>query len=115
MTINEIKTRYGTVNYNGAEYILVQDAYTDTPVGRRPEYTALAIKADDVRDEYGCQPCYCITWDVLDEYVSFDERTREWHWTEDAEARGEDEYCDWDSPATVDECYSYNIDEGRVC
>lgn len=96
MSINEMSISNGHTTYNGVEYVLLRQAYTNDG----ETYTAPAIRPDelDKADKDGWVPCYEVTWGVTD-----------------PDAETEDVACDWDDPASVTATCEYNIRSGRIC
>lgn len=90
---------YGVTEYEGATYILLQDAYPSYSEGQHPKYEATAIREDEQPNEYDELTVYRIIWDVDAEYVVWDDETR---WSLKADAP-EDEscLCDWDEASNV--------------
>lgn len=91
------KKPYGVTEYEGATYILLQDAYGDWVPGKYPYYQAIAIKEGEQVNEFDELSVYRIFWDVLDEYVDMDE-----HFGLKADDP-EDEscLCNWDEASDV--------------
>ena len=94
---------YGSITCDGAEYLLLQNAYITGPLGA-PYFEALAIKASDTPDEDGCVPVYDLTWYP---YTS---------WLDDPDAQmDEGDACDWDNPDFIESaaCY-YDLATARI-
>lgn len=70
---------FGTVEFEGKEYTLKQQAYIDGKADERPYYRAMAVDQEGNEHE--------VTWDVVDN----------WEEIED-----ESESCDWDEPESVE-------------
>ena len=94
MNFNEMAKNNGKTTFNGNEYVLTQQAYTNDG----ETYEAMAIRSDEQPDEDGFITGYLVTWNVVD-----------------SDAETEDCACDWDDPADVRECGCYNINDGRNC
>lgn len=93
------KKPFGTTEYDGETYILLQDAYGDWVPGKHPYYQAKALKQGEQPNEGNDLVVYRIKWDVDGEYVVWDD-TNGWSLKEDAP---EDEscLCDWDEATDV--------------
>jgi hypothetical protein len=100
MTLEKLAAQFGTATYEGKTYILIQDAYCDyISTYDRTMYTALAILADDPRDD-DYQPLYTVLWQPVEGWESMED---------------EGDVCEWDAPYDVKAAYvSYNIDTGRI-
>ena len=91
--MESMKKDFGSVGFDGKEYILIQDAYIDGTV-----YVADAIKADDEPDEDGYVPLYKIEWEII--YPEMED---------------EGDRCDWDNPADVGKAGAkFNLNDGSV-
>ena len=88
----------GTCTYDGARYILTQQAYPDGP-NDAPVYCAGAIREMDKPDEDGWQPAFEVEWDVLEDY--------------DPALGDEGCACDWNHADRVREIGEYNVEIGR--
>lgn len=98
MNIKEMVMNNGKTTYNGVEYVLLQQAYTNDG----ETYEATAIRPDELdKAEDGWIPAYQVTWNVLDSY--------------DAEEQEEDCACDWAHADEVVNTCEYNIEDGRIC
>ena len=90
--VMEMKKDYGYVEFEGEEYVLIQDAYLDGT-----EYVADAIKVGEP-DEDGYVTVYKVAWKILYPEV------------EDA-----GDACDWDNPADVSAIGAkFNLEDGSV-
>lgn len=98
MDIDEMEKKFGSVLYDGAKYILLQDAYLDNEDGFGDAmYFADAVKVGDTPDE-GCLPVYTVVWEIINPE------------TEDAE-----DACDWDAPADVrDGGVTVDLEDGCI-
>lgn len=91
--VESMKKDFGSVEFAGEEYILIQDAYLDGT-----EYVADAIKVGDEPDEDGYVPIYKVEWEII--YPD----------TED-----EGDRCDWENPAEVRGAGAkFNLEDGSV-
>lgn len=113
--VEERKKKYGTVTYDGEEYILMFDAMFDVDVHDNPYYYAEAIKEPDFEfnetfpDACGCVRTYVVKWDLKDEYQE-DWKYR-WEKEDNGEAydiyeskmlnADESDMCEWDNPCDV--------------
>ena len=75
------ETNMTTVNYEGKDYTLTQEAYM-AGTHDQPHYEAHAVDADGNE--------YMVQWDVVD------------NWQEIAETGDQSDMCDWDNPASVE-------------
>lgn len=101
MTIENLVKNYGTTNYNGKTYVLVQQAYIDGTFDA-PYYCATAICPGYGVDEYGFYPVYGITWYPRQDWLESGDDDEGWA-------------CDWDNPASIDAiCCGYDISGGRI-
>lgn len=92
-----MKKDFGSVEIEGKEYVLVQDAYLDG-MDANAAYFAAAIKIDDEPDEDGYVPLYKVEWNIVNPE------------TEDA-----GDACDWENPADVDVTGAkFNLKDGSV-
>ena len=90
--MESMKKDFGSIEFAGEEYILVQDAYLDGT-----EYVADAIKADDEPDD-GYVSIYKVEWEII--YP---------------EEEDEGIRCDWDNPADVSAIGAkFNLEDGSV-
>ena len=90
--MESMKKDFGSIEFAGEEYILVQDAYLDGT-----EYVADAIKADDEPDD-GYVSIYKVEWEII--YP---------------EEEDEGNRCDWDNPADVSAIGAkFNLEDGSV-
>lgn len=89
---------YGVTECGGDTYILLEDAYGDWPVGRRPYYQALAVRDGEQPDEDDELPVYRIFWDVEDEYVDWD--VNGYELKKDA-PEDESVLCDWETASDI--------------
>lgn len=90
--LEELKLQNGVSEFEGKEYIVVEQAHIDGY--DRPYFEALAICADEKRDEG--YPMYVLHWDVLDEWIENGEKYDDM-----------DEACDWEYPDDVSETDLY--------
>ena len=91
--VESMKKDFGSVEFAGEEYILIQDAYLDGT-----EYVADAIKADDEPDDDGYVQIYKVEWSIINPE------------TEDA-----GDACDWENPADVSAIGAkFNLKDGSV-
>lgn len=91
--IKEMEEKFGSVEFEGEKYILIQDAYLDGT-----EYVADAIKVSDEPDEDGYVPIFKVEWSIV--YPD----------TEDA-----GDACDWENPAEVSAIGAkFNLEDGSV-
>lgn len=91
--MENMKKDFGSVEFAGEEYILIQDAYLDDT-----EYVADAIKADDEPDDDGYVQIYKVEWSIINPE------------TEDA-----GDACDWENPADVSAIGAkFNLEDGSV-
>ena len=96
--INDMEKKFGSVEYEGEKYILLQDAYleNDGAYGDAA-YFADAVKVGDTPDE-GYLPVYTVVWEIIDKE------------TEDA-----GNACDWDTPADIrDSGATFDLEDGRI-
>ena len=99
--INEIEKKFGSVEYKGEKYILIQDAYLSNNAYGDVAYFANAIKAGDTTDD-GYVPVYVPVYTVEWKIINPD--------TEDKA-----DTCDWNSPADVrDDGAVLDTEEGHV-
>lgn len=86
--INDIEEKFGSVEYKGEKYILIQDAYlSNKDAYGDAAYFANAVKAGDTADDGYVPvyvPVYTVEWKIIH-----------------PEAENEEDACDWDSPADV--------------
>lgn len=104
MSINEMEKRFGSVEFEGEKYILIQDAYIDDVCIDGQEghtaYFADAIKDGDHPDEDGYFPLYTAEWEIIES-----------QWEDEDEGNR----CDWDNPVDVRATRSmYNVEEDSV-
>lgn len=97
---------HGIAECNGETYILLQEAYPDYTDGKHPRYSAIAVRIDS--DDKA--PVYLLHWDVLPEYVDFEDG--KWIWREDI-TDDESQYCDWDAADEIEET-GLTVDENLV-
>lgn len=98
MNIKEMAMNNGKTTYNGVEYVLLQQAYTNDG----ETYEATAIRPDELdKAEDGWVTAYEIVWNVLDSY--------------NPDEQEEDCACDWRNADEVNECGEYNIEDDRIC
>lgn len=107
--MESLEKKFGSVEFEGKKYILIQDAYLDDIcIGdvcidgqeSRTVYTADAIKDGDRPDDDGYVPLYRVEWEIIES-----------QWEDEDEGNR----CDWDSPSDVSITRSmYNIDEDSV-
>lgn len=107
-SMKSLEKKFGSVEFDGKKYILIQDAYLDDIcIGdvcidgqvSRTVYTADAIKdGGDCPDENGYVPLYRVEWRMINPEM------------EDGGDR-----CDWCNPSDVSITNSmYNIEEDSV-
>lgn len=101
-SMESLEKKFGSVEFEGKKYILIQDAYIDDVCIDGQEghtaYFADAIKDGDHPDEDGYFSLYTVEWEII-------------------ESQWEDEgnRCDWDNPVDVRITRSmYNIEEDSV-
>lgn len=99
MNIEKMARENGKATYNGTEYVLLQQAYTND--GETYEATAIRPDELDKADEDGWVPCYRVTWYVLDSY--------------NPEEQEEDCACDWSHADKVVSTCEYNVEDGQIC
>lgn len=96
MSINEMEKRFGSVEFEGEKYILIDDAYIDGPVDDAA-YFANAIKVGDIPDD-GYQPIYKVEWEIINPLCD-----------------DESLACDWENPADVRDCgATINLENGYI-
>lgn len=96
-----MKKTYGTVQYNGKMYLLLEDAYADSfGPSMRPVYCARAIREGEQPDSFGYVPVFLVYWDVLSKYIAFDDDLLCWFETIHDDVPEED-LCDWSCPSSV--------------
>ncbi len=81
--IKKMEKEFGSVEFEGEKYILVQDAYLYGPVDNAA-YFANAIKAGDEPNDGGFIPLYEVKWEII--YP---------------EEEDEGSRCDWEHPVDV--------------
>lgn len=98
MNINEMEKKFGSVEFEGAKYILIEDAYlTNRDAYGDAVYRANAVKIGDVLDE-GYIHIYTVEWEISNPQVE-----------DGADA------CDWDSPEDVrDDGATLDIEDGHI-
>lgn len=112
MNLNEMENKYGSVEYEGKKYILLQDAYSETnSYNGEVTYTAQAVR-DDVNDSEE-SPVYRITWDVFDDLMEFDDHQNKYVW-KDGITEDESCYCDWSKPSEVKQDGTINTENGWI-
>lgn len=89
MNLEQMK-KNGTVEQDGKEYVLTQEAYRDGE-----EFTAMAICLQDTADEDGWQTAYRVNWEII------------------GEDEDESNNADWDNPYSIKEIGKYNMNDGR--
>ena len=83
--MDQMEEKFGSVEFEGGKYILIQDVYLDGRTMDDAEYFADAIKAGDDPDEDGYVPIYRVKWEIIN-----------------PDAEDEGDKCDWwGSPADV--------------
>ena len=97
MSINDMEKKFGSVEFEGAKYILIQDAYLDNEGYGEAAYFANAIKVGDTQDN-GYVPVYTVEWGIIN-----------------PETEDEADACDWDTPADVrDDGATLGIKDGHI-
>ena len=98
MSINEMEKKFGSVEFEGTKYILIEDAYlTNRDAYGDAVYRANAVKIGDVPDE-GYIPVYAVEWEISN-----------------PETEDEADACDWDSPADIrDEGAMLDLEDGHI-
>ena len=98
MSINDLEKKFGSVEFEGAKYILIQDAYLSNEGGYGDAaYFADAIKVGDTPDD-GDVSLYTVEWDIVNK-----------------EAEDEADACDWDTPADVrDDGATIDLEDGHI-
>lgn len=61
--MDKMEEKFGSVEFEGGKYILIQDVYLDGVVGSAA-YFANAVKAEDEPDEDGYVPIYKVKWEM---------------------------------------------------
>lgn len=102
--MESLEKKFGSVEFEGKKYILIQDAYIDDVCidGQegRTAYFADAIKDGDRPDEDGYVPLYQVEWEIVES-----------QWEDEDEGNR----CDWDNPSEISMTSSmYNIEEDSV-
>lgn len=100
--MESMEKKYGSFEYEGEKYILIEDAYLDDIFidGQegRSAYLADAIKPGDSPDEDGYIPLYKMEWEIIN-----------------PEMEDESDRCDWEAPADVrDSGARFNINDGSI-
>lgn len=98
MSINDMEKKFGSVEFEGAKYILIQDAYlSNRDAYGDAAYFANAVKAGDTPDN-GYVPVYTVEWGIIN-----------------PETEDEADACDWDSPADVrDDGATLDLEDGHI-
>ena len=110
-SMESLEKKFGSVEFEGKKYILIQDAYIDDVCIDGQEghtaYFADAIKDGDHPDEDGYFPLYTVEWEIIES--QWDDEESQW------EDEDEGNRCDWDNPVDVRITRSmYNIEEDSV-
>ena len=100
--MESLEKKFGSVEFEGKKYILIQDAYIDDVCIDGQEghtaYFADAIKDGDHQDEDGYFPLYTVEWEIIN-----------------PETDDEGDRCDWDNPVDVEATRAmYNVEEDSV-
>lgn len=85
MKVAELKKRFGTVNFEGIEFVLTQNAYFWSACDNK--YSASAIREDEIDEDGEPINKYIVFWDILDEYNS--------------SLQDEGDACDWEHPVEI--------------
>ena len=98
MSIDEMEKKFGSVEFEGAKYILIQDAYINNrDAYGDAAYFANAVKVGDTPDE-GHVPIYTVEWEIIN-----------------PETEDEADACDWDTPDDVrDDGATLNLKDGYI-
>ena len=96
--IRKLKNEFGTVTFDGVEYVLTQQAYITGPADSDGWYEASAIRADAEPDEYDGYDTFRVVWEILPETLEAWKEARENGDCIDDEG----DACDWDSPELVE-------------
>ena len=97
--MDQMEKKFGSVEFEGEKYILIQDVYLEGVVISSAAYFSNAIKAEDEPDEDGYVPLYTVKWGIIKPD------------TEDEGSR-----CDWwGSPADVRKIGAkFSLNDGSV-
>ena len=88
---------FGSVTFDGEEYVLLEDAFLDNNNRGEGAYFARAIKASESPDDEGYISYYMVEWAISNPE------------TEDGGGA-----CDWDNPERIDGPYgAYDTEEQR--
>lgn len=98
MNINEMEKKFGSVEFEGAKYVIIDDAYlTNRDAYGDAVYHADAIKVGDIPDD-GYQPIYTVEWEIINPLCD-----------------DESLACDWETPADVRDCgATINLENGYI-
>lgn len=98
MSINDMEKKFGSVEFEGAKYILIQDAYlSNRDAYGDAAYFANAVKAGDTPDD-GYVPVYTVEWEIINQDTD-----------DEADA------CDWDAPYDVrDDGAMLDLEDGHI-
>lgn len=98
MSINDMEKRFGSVEFEGEKYILIDDAYIDGPVDDAA-YFAYAVKAGEAPDDDRYLPLYTVEWEIINPATDDDES----------------QACDWENPVDVrDDGATINLEDGHI-
>ncbi len=87
---------FGSVTFDGEEYVLLEDAFPDNNNRGEVAYFARAIKASESPDDEGYISYYMVEW------------------ASNPEAEDGSEVCDWENPERIDGPYgAYDTEEQR--